>query len=113
MISESVRAWCGTGALYIDPGSRWQSGIVEIFNGTQRDELLSPEIFDTLAKAQHTINRRRLTSNHQRIQSALGKMTPAALVAACAELPPLRLTAIACAAASPRTSGAPTMHQHR
>ena len=36
MISKAVKAWCeesGTGALYIDPGSPWQNGIVESFNG--------------------------------------------------------------------------------
>jgi putative transposase len=52
MISKAVKAWCaesGTGTLYIDPGSPWQNGIVESFNGRLRDELLSSEIFDTLA----------------------------------------------------------------
>jgi len=32
MISKVLKAWCeesGTGALYIDPGSPWQNGIVE------------------------------------------------------------------------------------
>ncbi len=42
---------------------------------------------------------------------ALGKMTPAAFAAACAAVPPLRLASLACAAASPRTQGATTMHQ--
>ncbi|MBM4223554.1 MAG: transposase [Gammaproteobacteria bacterium] len=53
MISKALKAWCeesGTGALYIDPGSPWQNGIVESFNGRLRDELLSSEIFDTLAR---------------------------------------------------------------
>jgi transposase InsO family protein len=43
MISKAVKAWCGesgTGTLYIDPGSPWQNGIVESFNGRLRDELL-------------------------------------------------------------------------
>ena len=55
--SESARA--GTGSCVaarrwdalIDPGSPWQNGIVESFNGRLRDELLSSEIFDTLAEA--------------------------------------------------------------
>jgi putative transposase len=97
MISKAVKAWCaesGTGTLYIDPGSPWQNGIVESFNGRLRDELLSSEIFDTLAEARYLIDRWRLFCNHRRNQRALGKMTPAAF-----------------AAAPPRTQGATTMHQ--
>jgi len=114
MISKAVKAWCaesGTGTLYIDPGSPWQNGIVESFNGRLRDELLSSEIFDTLAEARYLIDRWRLFYNHRRIQRALGKMTPAAFAAACTAVPPLRLAPLACAAAPPRTQGATTMHQ--
>jgi putative transposase len=114
MISKAVKAWCeesGTGALYIDPGSPWQNGIVESFNGRLRDELLSSEIFDTLAEARYLIDRWRLFYNHRRIQRALGKVTPAAFAATCPALPPLRLAALACAAAPPGTQGASTMHQ--
>jgi transposase InsO family protein len=114
MISKAVKAWCeesGTGALHIDPGSPWQNGIVESFNGRLRDELLSSEIFDTPAEARYLIDRWRLFYNHRRIQRALGKVTPAAFAATCPALPPLRLAALACAAAPPGTQGAATMHQ--
>jgi transposase InsO family protein len=114
MISKAVKAWCaesGTGTLYIDPGSPWQNGIVESFNGRLRDELLSSEIFDTLAEARYLIDRWRLFYNHRRIQRALGRLTPAAFAAACTAVPPLRLASLACAAAPPRTQGATTMHQ--
>jgi transposase InsO family protein len=114
MISKAVKAWCaesGTGTLYIDPGSPWQNGIVESFNGRLRDELLSSEIFDRLAEARYLIDRWRLFYNHRRIQRALGKMTPAAFAAGCTAVPPLRLASLACAAAPPRTQGATTMHQ--
>ncbi len=114
MISKAVKAWCGesgTGTLYIDPGSPWQNGIVESFNGRLRDELLSSEIFDTLAEARYLIDRWRLFYNHWRIQRALGRLTPAAFAAACAAVPPLRLAPLACAAAPSRTQGATTMHQ--
>jgi putative transposase len=90
----------------LDPGSPWQNGIVESFNGRLRDGLLSYEIFDRLAEARYLIDRWRLFYNHQRIQRALGKLTPAAFAAACAEVTPL-----ACAAAPPRTQGATTIHQ--
>ncbi len=114
MISKAVKAWCeesGTGALYIDPGSPWQNGIVESFNGRLRDELLSSEIFDTLAEARYLIDRWRLFYNHQRIQRALGKVTSAAFAAACLAVPPLRLAPLACAAAPPCTQGASTVHR--
>jgi transposase InsO family protein len=80
LVSKAVKAWCeesGTGALYINPGSPWQNGIVESFNGRLRDELLSSEIFDTLAEARYLADRRRLHDNHRRPQRALGKQTPA------------------------------------
>ena len=114
MISKAVKEWCaasGTDALYIDPGSPWQNGIVESFNGRLRDELLSSEIFDTLAEARYLIDRWRLFYNHQRIQRALGKVTSAAFAAACLAVPPLRLAPLACAAAPPCTQGASTVHR--
>jgi transposase InsO family protein len=89
MISRAVKAWCeesGTGAIYIDPGSPWQNGIVESFNGRLRHELLSSEIFDTLAEARYLIDQWRLFYNHRRIQRVLGKVTPAALAATCPAL---------------------------
>ena len=114
MISKAVKEWCaatGTDALYINPGSPCQNGIVESFNGRLRDELLSSEIFDTLAEARYLIDRWRLHYNHRRIQRALGKLTPAAFAATCCPaLPPLRLAALACAAAPPGLEGVATMH---
>ncbi len=114
MISKAVKEWCaasGTDALYIDPGSPWQNGIAESFNGRLRDELLSSEIFAMLDETRLLVDRWRLHYNHRRIQRALGKLTRAAFAAACLALPPLRLAALACAAAPPFTQGAPTMHR--
>jgi transposase InsO family protein len=88
-----------------------ENGIVESFNGRLRDELQSSEIFDTLAEARYLIDRWRLFYNHRRIQRALGKVTPAAFAATCLARPPLRLAALACAAAAPGTQGAATMPQ--
>jgi len=85
---------------------------VESFNGRLRDELLSSEIFETLAEARYLIDRWRLHYNHRRIQRALGKVTPAAFAAKCLAQPPLRLAALACAAAPPGLEGVATMHQH-
>ncbi len=105
-ICEAVRNWCeesGTGTLYIDPGAPWQNGIVESFNGRLRDELLSSEIFETLAEAKYLVDRWRLHYNHRRPQRALGKRTPAEYAATCPAAPPLRLASLACAAAPPVT----------
>jgi len=38
--------------LYIEPGSPWENGYLESFNGKLRDELLNVEIFDTLLEVQ-------------------------------------------------------------
>jgi len=46
-----VRAWLGelgVGTLHIEPGSPWENGYIESFQGKLRDELLNLEIFDTL-----------------------------------------------------------------
>ena len=67
---------------------------MESFNGRLRDELLSSEIFGTLAEARLLVDRWRLHYNHRRIQRALGKLTPAAFAATCPALPPLRLAAL-------------------
>jgi len=114
LLSKAVKAWCGEsgiGAIFIDPGSPWQNGIVERVNGRLRDELLSSEIFDTLAEARDVIDRLRLFDNRRRIQRAMGRPTPAVFAATCTALPVLRLAAFACAAAPPCTQGAVTMHE--
>ncbi len=50
--AKRVREWLdrvGVKTLYIEPGSPWENGYVESFNGKLRDELLAREVFDTLA----------------------------------------------------------------
>jgi transposase InsO family protein len=37
--------------LFIDPGSPWENGYIESFNGKFRDELLDRESFTTLMEA--------------------------------------------------------------
>lgn len=46
--SKAVRDWLGrvgVKTLYIEPGSPWENGYIESFNGKLRDELLNGEIF--------------------------------------------------------------------
>ena len=39
------------GGMYIEPGSPWENGYIESFNGKLRDEVLNREVFDTLLGA--------------------------------------------------------------
>jgi len=53
--AQEIRRWFRTlevKPMYIEPGSPWENGYVESFNGKLRDELLNREIFDTLREAQ-------------------------------------------------------------
>jgi hypothetical protein len=43
--------------LYIEPGSPWENGHIDSFNGWVRDELLNGEVFDTLWEVQVLIER--------------------------------------------------------
>ncbi len=63
--------------LYIEPGSPWEKGDNESFNGKLRDELLNGEMFYTLREAQVMIERWRQHYNTIRPHSALGYRPPA------------------------------------
>ena len=64
-------------AVAIEPGSPWENGTIESFNGTLRDELLEREAFDTLLEAKVLIERWRQHYNTIRPHSALGYRPPA------------------------------------
>ena len=63
--------------LFIEPGSPWENGYVESFNGKLRDELLDREIFYTWTEAKILIERWRRQYNTVRPHSALGYRPPA------------------------------------
>ena len=67
----------GTETIYITPGSPWENGYCESFNGKLRDELLNGEIFYTLKEAQVVIEHWRCHYNTIRPHSALGYRPPA------------------------------------
>ena len=67
----------GTQTLFIEPGSPWENGYNESFNGKLRDELLNGEIFYTLKEAEVLIERWRRHYNHLRPHSACGYKPPA------------------------------------
>ncbi len=66
---------------HVDPGSPWQNGYSESFNGKLRDELLSQELFGSLAEARVLTERFRRHYNESRPHSALGYLSPAAFAA--------------------------------
>lgn len=78
--SDVVRGWLqrlGVKTLYIEPGSPWENGYIESFNGKLRDELLNGEIFDTVIEARIIIERWRKQYNTKRPHSSLGYRPPA------------------------------------
>jgi len=78
--AKRVREWLervGVKTLYIEPGSPWENGYVESFNGKLRDELLDREVFDTLLEAKVLIGRWRKVYNTVRPHRSLGYRPPA------------------------------------
>lgn len=78
--SDVVRGWLqrlGVKTLYIEPGSPWENGYIESFNGKLRDELLNGEVFDTVIEARIIIERWRKLYNTRRPHSSLGYLPPA------------------------------------
>jgi transposase InsO family protein len=75
LTAKSVREWLQkmeVGTLFIEPGSPWENGYIESFNGKLRDELLNGEIFDTLREAKVLIERWRREYNEIRPHPSLG-----------------------------------------
>jgi putative transposase len=78
-IEKGLREWLakqGTTTLYVRPGSPWENGKCESFNGKFRDEFLNREIFHSLVQAQIQAEWWRIHYNNERPHSALGYQTP-------------------------------------
>jgi len=79
-VTKPLLAWLqtlGTGPLYIEPGSPWENGYCESFNGKLRDECLNGEIFYSLKEAQVVLENWRKQYNTVRPHAALGYRPPA------------------------------------
>ena len=79
-VAKVVREWLhrlGVETLFIEPGSPWENGYIESFNGKLRDELLNGEIFYTLHEARVLIEMWRRHYNQVRPHSSLGYRPPA------------------------------------
>ena len=68
-VARNVREWLGrigVKTLFIEPGSPWENGYNESFNGRLRDELFNREIFYSLAEARYLIEAWRQHFHPQR-----------------------------------------------
>lgn len=73
------------GPAFIAPGSPWQNGFVESFNGKLRDECLNEHVFSSLAEARRVIEAWRVDYNEVRPHSSLAYQTPEEFAAAWVE----------------------------
>ncbi len=79
-IAIALKKWLanlGVKTQYIEPGSPWENGYCESFNGKLRDKLLDGEIFTTLKEAQVVIEAWRRHYNTRRPHRSLGGRPPA------------------------------------
>jgi transposase InsO family protein len=78
--AKEIRRWLnqvGVKTLFIEPGSPWENGYIESFNGKFRDERLNREIFDTLLEAQVVVELWRKEYNQVRPHSSKNNRPPA------------------------------------
>jgi transposase InsO family protein len=78
--ARAVRKWLsglGVKTLFIEPGSPWENGYIESFNGKMQDELLKRELFTTLQEAKVLIAEWVREYNQFRPHSAKGYKPPA------------------------------------
>ena len=78
--ATAVRDWLqklNVQTLFIEPGSPWENGYNESFNGKLRDELLNGELFYTLKEAQVLVEQWRAHYNTVRPHSSLRYRPPA------------------------------------
>jgi transposase InsO family protein len=81
-IAKKLRKWLsevGAKTLYIEPGSPWENGYCESFNGKLKDECLKGEILYSLQEARVVIEQWRVQYNTVRPHSSLGYRPPAPL----------------------------------
>jgi putative transposase len=90
--AKKIKGWLAGLSVqtqFITPGSPWENGYIESFNGKLRFELLNREIFDTLKEAEVIIESWRHHYNTVRPHSALRWRPPAPEAFAPAD-PPLQ-----------------------
>lgn len=70
----------GVKTAYITPGSPWENGFIERFNGTLRDELLNREVFSNLNEARALTENFRQEYNRTRPHSSPNFTAPLAFI---------------------------------
>ena len=78
-VAQALKLWLaskGVATHFIEPGSPWQNGIAESFNGKLRTECLNRECFANRAHAVALVARYRRYYNEERPHSSLHYLTP-------------------------------------
>jgi len=78
-VAKKVQEWIedqGVGARFIDPGSPWQNGHNESFNGVFRDGCLNRWLFESVREAREATESWLQEYNHERPHGSLGGLTP-------------------------------------
>ncbi|QDV25277.1 Integrase core domain protein [Aureliella helgolandensis] len=86
-ISTAIKSWLealGVDVLYIEPGSPWQNGLCESFNGKLRDEYLHQAELLSVADARVQARAWREDYNGHWPHSSLGYLTPTEFALRCA-----------------------------
>jgi putative transposase len=73
----------GIETRYIEPGSPWENGYAESFNGKVRDELLACEEFHSVLEARVVSGDWQRQYNRERPHSSLGYRTPEEFAESC------------------------------
>ena len=79
-IALALKKWLANLSVqtqYIEPGSPWENGYCESFNGKLRDKLLNGEVFMTMKEAEIIIENWRRHYNERRPHRSLGGRPPA------------------------------------
>jgi len=84
LVAQHLQDWIeqrGIETKYIEPGSPWQNGHNESFNGVLRDGCLNRWTFLSVREARLVVETWRREYNEERPHGALGQITPAAYAA--------------------------------
>jgi putative transposase len=87
-VAKKVQTWLRgrvIGAVFIEPGSPWQNGHNESFNGVFRDGCLDRWLFESLRETRETTESWLREYNEERPHGSLSGMTPAAFSSMCEE----------------------------
>jgi len=78
-MAKGIRRWLsgiGVKTTYVEPGSPWENGFCESFNGTLRDNLLDGELFYSLKEVRVVVGEWVKHYNHVRPYRSLGYRPP-------------------------------------